>query len=322
MQNLSSGSEVTSQSHQRWTVPAIRKVTRRSFRAEAFARESKRNSVASTATIANDDWMDTPLKDEYLETEQHAQAKLTDPISMFRSSRYNRSVAWLPSPPVGWISRQQLWKERSPKSLAPSLPTLDPMKILKVHLAVSGGHGSAYVVTASIRDETPRKIFLKLFTDVYETEAKAEILAYSHFIRHGICGIYVPQIYGASCYSYSEWQKKFPNLPLVAHHSETIQRIRAIGIQYLEGFTQISLENISLEVTGSALTAMSAIHASDIVHDDIALRNLLVRSEDNRAVWVDFSCSRSRPSNKKMWEEINRVSKLLIDDLVLPPKPK
>jgi hypothetical protein len=220
-----------------------------------------------------------------------------------------------PAPPVGWFERRMLWSSRQPKTTVPPLPRIAPLIVLSVESSPYVGHALSYVVFASIRNEQPRKMFLKVYTDQFKDEFKAEANAYFQFLLRGICGKYVPLVYGRHTSSYQIWNEQFPDIP-VLRTDEITRNVHVLAIQFLDGFLPVSRENITFGMIGSALEGIVAIHSSDVIHQDVVPRNLLVRPHDNRAIWVDFSCSWCRPTFSEQAGEIHTVSILLLETLV------
>ncbi|KAJ7593253.1 hypothetical protein C8J56DRAFT_1162143 [Mycena floridula] len=96
----------------------------------------------------------------------------------------------------------------------------------------------------------------------------------------------MPSFYGAYTFSPSE----IIEYHLVADSSfyvDATRPISALLLEYVEG-EKPSPWNITLELAKKAVGALEQLHHAGIIHDDLCLRNMIISSDKERFVLIDF----------------------------------
>ncbi|KAJ7588333.1 hypothetical protein C8J56DRAFT_1080268 [Mycena floridula] len=136
-------------------------------------------------------------------------------------------------------------------------------------------------------DATYSIAILKIYLD-HDPGYERESAAYASAVPSAM-----PSFYGA--YSFSSEDLTGYNIPLDSDFdTKSCRPIPALLFEYVDGQTPTPW-NITPEIAKKALCSLEAVHRAGIVHDDLALRNMIISRDKERFVIIDFDSSRVHP---------------------------
>ncbi|KAJ7588152.1 hypothetical protein C8J56DRAFT_1164768 [Mycena floridula] len=128
---------------------------------------------------------------------------------------------------------------------------------------------------------------LKIYLD-HDSGYEREAAAYASVVPS-----VMPSFYGA--YTFSADDLTEYNIPLDSDfETQSGRSIPALLFEYVDGQTPTPW-NITPEIAKKALCSLETLHHAGIVHDDLALRNMIISSDKERFVIIDFDSAEVYP---------------------------
>jgi serine/threonine protein kinase len=180
-----------------------------------------------------------------------------------------------------------------------------------------GTHSEVYSVVAKYKKKTAT-VALKIFSDKWKTKFEAEVQAYE-FLRYGKVKGIVPFAYGYDTdWDYARLHKAVGR-ELDCRMTSTLQcPVSVLMMEYIAHSTHLSAENVTWRICKDVINALDKIHAAQVKHHDVALRNILIDPSIGRVVWIDFSSSYVNFADMEAWRERGCAYSILYQDLVYP----
>ena len=189
-------------------------------------------------------------------------------------------------------------------------------KFQNAKLIGSGLHSKVYSVSVTYRKKTIAAV-LKVFSEErWKENFEPEVHAYEFLAHFSVSGV-IPIAYGYG----DDWtNERFRREVLgdtILHRTSALESpVFVILLEYVAESAQLSPDNIDWKICKETLRGLCLIHSAQVLHRDIAERNILVVPSLGRVVWIDFSISWVNPSEMEAWDESKLAESILYHRLV------
>jgi serine/threonine protein kinase len=187
------------------------------------------------------------------------------------------------------------------------------VKFRSARLIGSGLHSEVYSISATYKKQTIIAA-LKIFSARWKENFEREVHSYEFLEHFSVSGV-VPITYGCD----TDWNRERLSDVLdnaLEPTSPLRMPVSVIMLEYVAESGSLSADNIDWRICKEILRGLYLIHSAQVLHHDIAERNILVVPSTGRVVWIDFSSSYVNPSDVESWSEARLAESLLYQHVV------